>query len=137
MNFNKSLIYINYAIIRSWTIKVQHLKIRIVSHREKKINRFQGLGWIGNWRCASWKFEGSIALERRRREGNQDPKSHRDNELGNASIRFVSNLTSKVCRIFENRVFRTIEALKGIINFIWTEQTLWYNTLEGRKRFYD
>ena len=44
-------------------------------------------------------------------------------ELAKALVRFLSNLTMKGLRAFENRVFLAKKGLGGIIDFSSTEQT--------------
>ena len=46
-------------------------------------------------------------------------------ELAKVLVRFLSNLTAKGCRAFENRVFLVKTALGGIIDCSSTEQTPW------------
>ena len=45
------------------------------------------------------------------------------NEFAKALVRFLSNLTAKVCGAFENHVFLVKRALGGIIDLSSTEQT--------------
>lgn len=58
------------------------------------------------------------------------------NDLTNCLVLFVSNLTVKGCLMFENRVFRKNVALSRV-DFISSEQNLWYKKGKERRRFYD